>query len=45
MDKIFKTLRAVVTALRSPATPADPLARMSLREFADLPATHPRRDA
>lgn len=45
MNKIFTLLRAVVEALTAPSAAADPFAGMSLRELADLPATHPLDDA
>jgi hypothetical protein len=44
MNKIFKRIRAVVSALAAPAAPADPFAGMSQRELADLPTVHPLRD-
>ena len=41
MYKIFTSLRNWLNALVAQPRMPDPLAQMSLREFADLPPTHP----
>jgi hypothetical protein len=43
MNKIFSALRRILAALGQDA-PLDPLAAMSGRELADLPAYHPQSD-
>ena len=42
MDKIFTLLRDLVAGLFEAEPNADPIARMSPRELADLPVHHPR---
>ncbi len=44
MYRLFDKVRAWLSALVARECPPDPLAQLSLRDFADLPASHPRRD-
>jgi hypothetical protein len=43
MNKIFSAIRRLLADLGR-GTQADPLAAMSVREFADLPPYHPQSD-
>jgi len=44
MLKIVETVRGWLRALVARECLPDPLAQLSLRDFADLPVSHPRRD-
>ncbi|HEV7277749.1 MAG TPA: hypothetical protein VGN80_15820 [Devosiaceae bacterium] len=44
MKKLSETLRLWLTRLRQRDCPDDPLARLNLREWADLPFHHHDRD-
>lgn len=44
MDKILNTLQRWLHTLFATNRPHDPLAGLTQRELADLPATHPLRD-
>lgn len=43
MNKIFSALRRVLAQMNR-STARDPLASLSIREFADLPAYHPQSE-
>ena len=42
MDKIFTSITAWLRRLVEVDTPADPLANLTLAEWADLPPAHPK---
>ena len=44
MNRIFNALRRILAQLAAPAVPADAIAAMSPRDYADLPVYHPRLD-
>lgn len=41
MYRMTRSLYAWLQALFAPACPPDPLARLTLRDYADLPVSHP----